>query len=130
LIAESGLGAGKIGQDAIEDAGPTLFGTKNSLDVLHHEYGGSELLDDSKIFGVKKMALVVVELDGVFPPHARPPRQRVGLARRSADQNPVLVSAQSFLDPAVDGGMWCLAKLLALGFLFGVRRRVLDLGIL
>ena len=100
LIGSIPARPGEITADPREHRPAAVVRREQTLDVLHHEYRGSVRPENPQVLPVQEVLLVLLE--GLVMGPARAASERVRLARRTADENPVFDSGQSGPDPTVD----------------------------
>ena len=86
--SEGVAGLLQIRQDPVENVLPAVRCRQQSLHVLHQKYRRAVPRDDAEVLAVEKMAVVALEFRIGTAPHPRAAHQRVGLARRAANQGP------------------------------------------
>ena len=101
LIFESFPRLGEVGHDSVEDGRAAVLRGEHSLHVLHDEDGRLVSADDPQILPIEEVLLVALELLQRLAGASGATGERVGLAGRSAYQNPVVRSAESRLNAAV-----------------------------
>ena len=124
LVGEAFRRRRKVLADPGEHRLPTVVGRQQALDVLHDEYRRRVRPDDPQILAVEKMLLVRLERRIVGAPGT--PRERIRLAWRPSDQDPVRCARKRIPDSCVDQRRGALAQLRVHDLQIGLRRSIPD----
>src|SRR5690348_4115215 len=91
--ADSSSGIGQVLRDRLEHLAPTHDGGQNALDVFHDKDSRGEVRQDSQILSVEKVLRGSLGTEAIHVSLAGPPDQRIRLARRSSDQDNLVMNA-------------------------------------